>query len=265
MSDGRRETRGEGKKKDALPRSDQAVPTSLFSRPPSPLSSLSIIVPTLNEAAGIVAFLAPLQALRGPGVEIVLADGGSRDGTVVAATPMVDRVVAAPRGRASQMNAGAAVSTGDVLLFLHADCRLPDYADRLILDGFASSRRRWGRFDVKLSGGALMLRIVERAMNLRSRLTGICTGDQGMFVERTLFEQSGGFPDIALMEDLAFSRTLRRFDPPLCLSVSLLTSSRRWEKNGIWRTIVLMWRLRLAYFLGVEPRRLSEIYHGQKK
>ena len=195
----------------------------------------------------------------------MLADGGSRDGTVAAATPLVDRVISAPRGRASQMNAGAAACTGDVLLFLHADCTLPEHADHSILNGLAASRRRWGRFDVRLSGATIMLRIVERAMNLRSRLTGICTGDQGMFIERTLFERSGGFPEIELMEDVAFSGRLRKYGPPLCLSARLVTSSRRWEKHGIWRTIVLMWRLRLAYFLGAEPRRLAEIYHGREK
>jgi rSAM/selenodomain-associated transferase 2 len=232
---------------------------------PSLSSRLSIVIPTLNEAEGIVAFLEPLQPLRNRGIEIVLADGGSRDGTVAAATPLVDRVISARCGRASQMNSGAAVSAGDVLLFLHADCTLPEDADHSILDGLASSRRRWGRFDVRLSGAAIMLRVVERAMNLRSRLTGICTGDQGLFVERTLFEESGGFPEIELMEDVAISRNLRKSGPPLCLPVTLVTSSRRWERNGIWRTIVLMWRLRLAYFLGTEPRRLADLYHGRKK
>ena len=228
-------------------------------------ASLSIIVPTLNEAPGIVSFLQPLQTLRDRGIEIVLADGGSGDDTVAVATPLVDRVVSARRGRAPQMNAGAAVSAGQVLLFLHADCTLPEYADRLILNGLAASQRRWGRFDVRLTGKSSMLRVVERAMNLRSRLTGVCTGDQGLFVERRLFEQSGGFPGIELMEDVAISRNLCRSGPPLCLSVRLVTSSRRWEKHGIWRTIVLMWRLRLAYFLGSEPRRLAELYYGRKK
>jgi rSAM/selenodomain-associated transferase 2 len=264
--------RREGEKQNAPPHSDQAVPSPLAPRPSalaSPLaphpSPLSIVIPTLDEAAGIVAFLEPLQPLRKRGVEIVLADGGSRDGTLAAAAPLVDRVISARRGRGSQMNAGAVVAAGDVLLFLHADCMLPERADDSILNSLAVSRRRWGRFDVRLSGAAIMLRIVEHAMNLRSRLTGICTGDQGLFVERTLFETSGGFPEIELMEDVAISKKLRKSGPPLCLSVRLVTSSRRWEKNGIWRTIVLMWRLRLAYFLGTEPRRLAERYHGRKK
>lgn len=226
-------------------------------------SSLSIVVPTLNEAPGIVSFLQPLQRLRERGVELILADGGSRDGTVAAALPLVDRVLSSPRGRALQMNAGAALAGGDVLLFLHADARLPDDAERLILDGLRETGRRWGRFDVRLSGAAPMLRVVEWMMNRRSRLTGIATGDQGLFVERELFAEVGGFPAIALMEDVALSATLKRHGRPLCLARSVIASSRRWEKHGIWRTIALMWRLRLAYFLGAEPARLAEIYYGR--
>ena len=154
---------------------------SAFRLPPS---SLSIVVPTLNEAPGIVSFLQPLQRLRERGVELIVADGGSRDGTVDAVLPLVDRVLSSPRGRALQMNAGAAHASGDVLLFLHADARLPDDAERLILDGLRETGRRWGRFDVRLSGSAPMLRVVEWMMNRRSRLTGIATGDQGVFVER---------------------------------------------------------------------------------
>jgi rSAM/selenodomain-associated transferase 2 len=226
-------------------------------------SSLSIVVPTLNEAAGIVAFLQPLQRLRERGVEVILADGGSRDGTAAAASPLVDRILFSPRGRALQMNAGAAVAGGDVLLFLHADTCLPDQAERLILQGLAETERRWGRFDVRLSGAASLLRIVEWMMNRRSRLTGIATGDQGLFVERRLFEEVGGFPPIALMEDVELSATLRRRGRPLCLEQTVVVSSRRWEKHGIWRTIALMWRLRLAYYLGAKPARLAQIYYGR--
>src|SRR5258708_18993216 len=149
---------------------------------------LSIVVPTVTEAAGLVAFIEPLQALRARGIEIVLADGGSGDATVAAATPFVDRVISAPRGRAVQMNSGAAIAAGDVLLFLHADCTLPALADVSILAGMASSRRRWGRFDVRLSGGAVMLRVIEPGLDLRSRLTGICTGSPGLFVGRAPFQ-----------------------------------------------------------------------------
>ena len=231
---------------------------------PAP-SRLSIVVPTLDEAAGIATFLEALQPLRARGVQLVVADGGSRDGTVAAAAALADRVVCVARGRAAQMNAGAALCDGDVLLFLHADCTLPECADQLILQALAASRRRWGRFDVRLSGAATPLRIVERAMNLRSRLTGICTGDQGIFVQRALFERSGGFPELELMEDIAFSARLRRWGRPLCLPQVLVASSRRWETNGVWRTIVLMWRLRLAFFFGAEPRQLAKIYHGRRQ
>ncbi len=238
-----------------------AVPSSLAPLP----SPLSIIVPTLNEAEGILAFLVPLQPLRDRGVEVILADGGSRDGTVALAAPMVDRMISSPRGRALQMNAGAAIAGGQVLLFLHADCVLPADADRLIALALQGSGRRWGRFDVRLSGQARLLRAIEAMMNWRSRLTGICTGDQGMFVERTLFDAIGSFPQIPLMEDVALSRTLKRHSPPLCLPAKVIASSRRWEMHGIWRTMGLMWRLRLAYFLGTEPGRLAEIYYGRKE
>ena len=233
------------------------VPLTVHSLP------LTIIVPTLNEAPGIVVFLEALQPLRERGAELILADGGSRDGTIAGATALVDRVVSSPRGRALQMNAGAAAANGDVLLFLHADCKLPDDADRLIADALRSSRRRWGRFDVRLSGAAPLLRVIEWMMNRRSRLTGICTGDQALFIERPLFEAVHGFAPIALMEDLAISRALKRDSAPLCLKAKVSVSSRRWEKHGIWRTIVLMWRLRFAYFCGAKPDRLAQVYHGR--
>jgi rSAM/selenodomain-associated transferase 2 len=226
--------------------------------------SISIIVPTLNEAQEIGKFLESLQSFRQRGVELILADGGSTDTTVQIASGLVDRAfVAAKRGRAAQMNAGAAQARGHVFLFLHADTRLPVDADRRILEGLTSRGHRWGRFDVRLSGSAYMLRWVERLMNLRSRMTGIATGDQAIFVERTLFDAVGGFPDISLMEDIAISRALKRHGWPLCLTDKVLTSSRRWERHGIWRTIFLMWRLRLAYFLGTSPDQLARLYHDR--
>jgi rSAM/selenodomain-associated transferase 2 len=223
--------------------------------------NLSIIIPVLNEAAEIADTLAALAPLRACGVETIVVDGGSRDRTVALARPLADTVIESARGRAVQMNAGAAAAKpGNVLLFLHADTRLPAEADRLVLDGLARSGRRWGRFDVRISGRHPLLRVVARLMNIRSRLTGIATGDQAIFVTRDLFDVIGGFPDIPLMEDVALSRALRRSGTPLCLRPRALTSGRRWEKGGVLRTIVLMWRLRFAYSLGAEPARLARRY-----
>jgi rSAM/selenodomain-associated transferase 2 len=221
---------------------------------------LSIIIPCLDEAEGIAATLAPLAPLRARGAEVIVVDGGSRDDTVARATPLADLVITAPRGRARQMNAGAARARGEILLFLHADALLPDAADVLIFNGLQRSRRGWGRFDVTIAGSHPLLRVVERLMNLRSRLTGIATGDQAIFVTRSLFTAAGDYPDIALMEDVALSKRLKRYGPPLCLNHRLITSGRRWEKHGVLRTIVLMWRLRLAYWLGADPGKLAVRY-----
>lgn len=226
---------------------------------------LSIIIPCLNEADGIVETLESLQALRRRGAEVILVDGGSDDDTVALAQPWVDRALSARRGRAAQMNAGAAQARGEILLFLHADCRLPEAADGLIIDGLRRGRRRWGRFDVRIDGRHPLLRAVATLMNARSRLTGIATGDQGMFVTRSLFDAAGGFRGIALMEDIELSRRLKRFGVPLCLPHRITTSARRWERRGVARTILLMWRLRFAYWLGADPDRLALRYAAHKE
>lgn len=221
---------------------------------------LSIVVPTLNEAPGIAAALAALAPLRAAGHEVLVIDGGSDDGTPDLAAPRADRVAAAPRGRASQMNAGARLASGDVLLFLHADTRLPPRADRLVLEGLAGSGRAWGRFDVRIDGRHPLLGLVGALMNARSRWTGIATGDQAIFVRRDAFAAVGGFPPLALMEDVALSAALKRVSAPLCLRARATTSGRRWEARGVLRTVVLMWWLRLRYFLGASPERLAERY-----
>jgi rSAM/selenodomain-associated transferase 2 len=224
--------------------------------------SLSIIIPVLDEAANIVTALEALRTLRARS-EIIVVDGGSRDGTVALATPLADRVVASPRGRARQMNAGAALGHG-VLLFLHADTRLPGDADRLVLDGLARSGRAWGRFDVAIEGRHPLFPLIAAAMNARSRATGITTGDQAMFVTRDAFEAAGGFPDIALMEDIELARRLKRISLPLSLRARVTTSGRRWEQRGVLRTMFLMWRLRLAYFLGAAPETLARRYDYER-
>ena len=221
--------------------------------------SLSIIVPVLNEATGIVATLSALAPLRACGAEVIVIDGGSEDGTPALAQAGADRVVDGPRGRARQMNAGAALASAPVLLFLHADTRLPAGADRLI-DAALASGASWGRFDVFISGRAPLLRLVAAMMNLRSRLTGIATGDQAIFVTRSAFVRVGGFPDQALMEDIELSRRLSALAPPACLRARVVTSGRRWEQRGVWRTIFLMWRLRWRYWRGESPQVLAEAY-----
>jgi len=225
-----------------------------------PPTRLSIVVPVLDEAHGISATLAALAALRGEGHEVIVVDGGSHDDTIARARPLADRVVGAARGRASQMNAGAAIARNDVLLFLHADTRLPPDAAGAIALAMASGRR-WGRFDVAIDGGSRWLPMIAAAMNLRSRLTGIATGDQGMFVERALFASVGGFPPIALMEDIELSGLLKRHaGRPACLKERVRTSGRRWDRDGAWRTIALMWKLRLAWRLGVDASTLARRY-----
>jgi rSAM/selenodomain-associated transferase 2 len=223
-------------------------------------ASLSIVVPVLNEAGGIEATLGALAPLRERGAEVIVVDGGSRDDTLVLARPLADRIVDGPRGRARQMNAGAAVASAPRLLFLHADTRLPERADALIAAVLATHAQAWGRFDVVIEGRSRWLPVVAALMNRRSRCSGIATGDQAMFMTRAAFDAVGGFPDQPLMEDIELSIRLKRLHRPVCLHERVTTSGRRWEQRGVWRTILLMWRLRLLYALGVSADRLAPWY-----
>lgn len=227
---------------------------------PLAVTDLSIVMPVLNEAAIVRPTLQRLVTLRRQGAEVVVVDGGSRDDTCERVGELAERSLKSGRGRAVQMNTGARAACGRVLLFLHADTRLPPDAEHQIIHALADGRRCWGRFDVRIEGKHPGLRVVARMMNLRSRLTGIATGDQALFVTREAFERVGGFPSQALMEDIALSRSLKRLSPPVCLRATVVTSGRRWERHGVFRTIVLMWWLRLAYFLGVSPQRLAHWY-----
>jgi len=221
---------------------------------------ISIILPVLNEAAGMRGCLGAIQNLRHAGHEVIVVDGGSRDETQELAAPLADQVIATRGGRGTQMNQGAAAASCDTLLFLHADTLLPLRADELIRVALSGGQHTWGRFDVRLSGQARMFRVIESLMNRRSRLTGIATGDQAIFIRRSAFAAVGGFPEIPLMEDIAISKRLKQLSRPACIRNRVVTSSRRWEEGGIWRTIIKMWRLRLAYFLGVEPDELARRY-----
>jgi rSAM/selenodomain-associated transferase 2 len=221
---------------------------------------VSIVVPTLDEAAGLAAHLEGLQPLRERGCEVVVVDGGSRDATLEIARPLADVVLSAPRGRGTQLNAGARAARGDLLLFLHADTRLPPGAVEAIRGALAGGKRDWGRFDVEIEGRHPLLRVVARCIGWRSRLSGIATGDQAIFVRRSRFESAGRFPEIPLMEDLALSTTLRRAGRPACLRLRVVTSGRRWESRGVLRTILLMWWLRFLFWLGRDPASLARRY-----
>lgn len=219
---------------------------------------LSIIIPAVDEAEGLATILPALAPLRRAGHEVIVVDGGSRDSSRDQARTLADRVLMSSRGRARQMNAGAAAASGEVLLFLHADSLIPGDADAAIVRAMGMSC--WGRFDVRLRDRGWYFRIIEGFMNARSRLTGIATGDQAIFVHRAAFERVGGYPDIPLMEDVAISRLLKTIARPACLRHKVVTSTRRWRANGVVRTVVLMWGLRLAFALGADPARLARRY-----
>jgi len=221
--------------------------------------TLSIIIPALNEQQSLPATLQALQAARRRGSEILVVDGGSRDDTAGVCAGLVDLFLSGERGRARQMNAGAARASGSTLLFLHADTLAPAAIDQLI-DAALDGKPGWGRFDVRLSGQRRSLRLIEWLMNLRSRVSGIATGDQGLFVSRVWFRQVGAYPQLDLMEDIALSKRLRRLARPHCLKTRLVTSSRRWEQQGVARTVIKMWWLRAAFFCGLPARYLARQY-----
>ncbi len=222
--------------------------------------TLSIIVPVFNEARQLLPALECLASVRARGVEVVIVDGGSQDETLATAARIGARLVSSSKGRARQMNAGARIASGAILLFLHVDTALPANAARLIEMAMSDGRRIWGRFDVDIQGRPRMLRVIAALMNWRSRISGIATGDQAIFVARQAFESVGGFPDQPLMEDIELCKRLRALSPPVCLRARAVTSGRRWETRGVWRTIILMWRLRWAYWRGVPASVLANRY-----
>lgn len=221
---------------------------------------LSIIVPMLNEAEQLPELFAHLLPYQRAGCEIIFVDGGSVDGSATLPDMAGFMVLCTARGRAKQMNVGASQASGDVLLFLHADTRLPQEAAHYIELALVNKELCWGRFDVCITGRSMMLRVVSRLMNWRSRLTGIATGDQAIFVRRTVFEHLRGFPDQPLMEDVELSKRLLAFSRPACIAHCVTTSGRRWEVRGVWRTILLMWRLRWAYWRGTDAGELARLY-----
>lgn len=222
---------------------------------------ISVIIPVWREASIIESCLASLGGLREAGHEVVVVDGGSDDDTASLAQAGCDHVLVTSSGRAAQMNAGACLAQGVVLVFLHADTRLPPMAVERLL-AFAESGYHWGRFDVRLSGNRWLFRVIEWFMNHRSRLTGIATGDQAIFVRRSVFESVSGYSNQPLMEDVDLCRRLRQISAPLCIAEPVVTDSRRWESKGVLRTIWLMWRLRWRYWRGESPETLAREYRS---
>jgi len=226
---------------------------------------VSIIIPVLNEELNLSRSSSYLRSIIRQGHEVIIVDGGSRDNTLMISYEITDQVIVSKAGRALQMNSGAAIAKGDVLLFLHADTYLPENALQLILALFqlknCSGENIWGRFNVRLSSNKRIFRVIEKLINLRSCLTSIATGDQAIFIEKNLFDRVHGFPEIALMEDVEISRQLKKSSRAKCLKHNVVTSSRRWETNGVVKTVFLMWRLRLYYFFGVSPEKLRRLYY----
>lgn len=220
---------------------------------------ISFIIPVFNEAPRVAELLENLRR-RYPDSQLIVVDGGSADKTVRAAMPRCDQLLLSGPGRARQMNLGGRVARGDYLFFLHADTTPTASAAQLA--GCLAQAPAWGFCPVRLSGSRRVFRLIERAMNWRSRLTRVATGDQMLFLQRELFEQTEGFDDIPLMEDVAYCKRLRRLAAPVVTGQPVVTSSRRWEERGILRTVVTMWLLRLAYVLGVSPHRLHQFYYG---
>ena len=222
------------------------------------LMSVTVVVPTLNEESVLAA---ALTRARQPGVrEIIVVDGGSSDATTAVAARHADLVLSAARGRAAQMNAGAAHARGDILLFLHADTLVPDGFARAVIAACGDNAAVGGRFDVTLEPSDPLIRLTGELINRRSRLTSISTGDQAIFIRRAVFEQLGGYADIPLMEDIDLSRRMKRAGRIACLRQCVTTSARRWQTDGVVRTILLMWSLRALYFFGVSPARLQRYY-----
>lgn len=220
---------------------------------------LSFIIPVLNESEQLEQLVPQVKKLLSTGVEVIVVDGGSQDGTLESIKEACCQIISSPSGRAKQMNAGAQIANGDVFVFLHADTRLPETAIKSITKSI--QKYSWGRFNVSLSGSHTLFRIIETMMNIRSCITGIATGDQCIFVKKDLFIEKGGYPDIPLMEDIAISKRLKGNSMPSCLKDKVITSSRRWESKGILTTIMMMWYLRLAYFMGVSPDKLYRSYY----
>ena len=239
------------------------------------MNTVSIIIPILNEADNLPLLFENISIINPAPQQIILVDGGSTDGSIAVAKALINdfftikksdikwQVIKSTAGRAIQMNAGATQATGDILLFLHADTQLPVTAtsDLSLAMQKADNNYKWGRFDVRLDSRSPMLWLVAAMMNGRSRLTGIATGDQAIFIKSDLFKQIGGYPQQPLMEDIELCKNLKGIAKPACLSSKVITSARRWQQHGTWRTIILMWHLRYDYWRGVSAESIKQRYY----
>lgn len=225
------------------------------------VSDIAVIIPVLNEAQQLDELILRVNSLQSNGARVVIVDGGSNDGTIEQLQQTKIELISSEKGRAKQMNKGWRSVQAESYWFLHADCQPPNSA-LADIQNTLNNRQRWGRFNVSLSGRSPMFRIIEFMMNWRSCLTQVATGDQGIFVEARLLEEIDGIPDIPLMEDIALSKQLRKHSRGACIKSPMIVSSRRWEKSGIVRMTVLMWWLRLRYFLGANPAELYKSYYG---
>jgi len=226
------------------------------------MKSISIVIPVLDDAPALSRLLDDLDAIGAIDAERIVVDGGSADGSYALAQRRADVALRSQRGRARQLIAGIAAAQGTWIWMLHADSRVNAAAWRALNDAVAQAGAAWGRFDVHLDDDRPVFRVIERMMNLRSRWSGICTGDQGIFVRRDVLELIDGLPDQPLMEDIELTKRLRRYAKPVCLAVRLRASARRWQQRGVVSTIALMWRLRLQYFFGASPDALERVYYG---
>lgn len=234
-------------------------------------ATVSIVVPILNEADNLPHLFANIACLNPAPQQVILVDGGSMDKSIGVAQNLIKdlelnnklgidwQIIESSAGRATQMNGGARLAIGDILLFLHADTQLPSQAILGVVNAMGTAE--WGRFDVRLDSRQPMLWIVSQMINWRSKLSRIATGDQAIFIKRELFEQVGGYPDQALMEDIEICKKLKTIAKPACLKSKVVTSARRWQQHGTWRTIILMWQLRFDYWRGVSADNIKARYY----
>jgi rSAM/selenodomain-associated transferase 2 len=228
-----------------------------------PFIYLSIIIPVFNEATTIVQTLGRLK--DDVGVELIVVDGGSQDNTVELAKQMGVKVISSPiSGRAQQMNIGAVAARGDILLFLHADTQLPQNYQKIVQLTLAKEKVIAGAFELAIDGQQWSLRLVEKMVNWRSHFLSLPYGDQAIFLDKKVFQDLGGFANLPIMEDFEFVQRLKRRGKIAIVPVAVLTSGRRWQKLGVFKTTLINQLIIVGYYLGISPARLRHFYQNQR-